>query len=128
MAIAVLFTGVLLVNLRICGIFARSTAGAALFRRFAPWQLGALLILIATGLLMIVAEPERVLDNSVFWQKMVFVLVGTVITALQARPLMRAIRPGAPIAPSLPMKIAAVAAIAACVMAIIDGRWIAYAL
>ena len=45
-------------------------------QRFGPWLSGALVVLLATGLALIVGEPERELLAFSFWLKMVLVAIG----------------------------------------------------
>ena len=47
--------------------------------RFGPWLTGALWLLLATGTLMIIGEPERELVTFSFWAKMVLVALGVLI-------------------------------------------------
>jgi hypothetical protein len=47
--------------------------------RFGPWLTGALCLLLATGLLMVVGEPERELVTFSFWAKMSLVAAMTLI-------------------------------------------------
>jgi len=52
--------------------------------RFGPWLTGALWLMLATGILMIIREPVRELVTFSFWLKMFLVAVSTVIaTAFQ---------------------------------------------
>ncbi len=55
----------------------RQTAG-----RFGPWMIGALCLQLVTGIVMIVAEPVRELVNFSFWTKMLFLVVGTVLSGI----------------------------------------------
>jgi len=49
--------------------------------RFCPWLTGALCLMLATGVLMVVGEPVRELVTFSFWLKMLLVAVSTAITA-----------------------------------------------
>jgi hypothetical protein len=42
-------------------------------QRFGPWLTGALWVLLATGALLVLAEPPRELDSVSFWLKMTLV-------------------------------------------------------
>jgi glucan phosphoethanolaminetransferase (alkaline phosphatase superfamily) len=48
-------------------------------RRFGPWLTGALCLLLASGGLLVVAEPVRELVTFSFWLKMAFVAVLTAL-------------------------------------------------
>lgn len=110
LAIAVVLASALVVALRLAGAFATDAPREAVLGRHLPWLGGALLVLLATGLLMILGEPDRTLTNDVFWLKMGLVLVAFVATRLTPRA------GGAVALVALGLWIA----IAAC------GRWIAY--
>lgn len=47
--------------------------------RFLPWLTGALYVMLATGLLMVVGEPVRELVTFSFWLKMSLVAISTLI-------------------------------------------------
>jgi hypothetical protein len=53
---------------------------AATTRRFAPWLWASLAILLASGLLMVIAEPARELHNIFFWSKMALLAVASATT------------------------------------------------
>jgi hypothetical protein len=50
--------------------------------RFGPWLSGALCVLLATGIFMIIGEPARELLAFSFWFKMFLIAVGTLIAAV----------------------------------------------
>lgn len=70
LAIALVFTSALLVNLRIWLLFDRDRPLPEIADRFVPviWQV--LLVLLVTGSLLIIAEPRRSLQNTSFYLKM----------------------------------------------------------
>src|SRR5262249_44904921 len=49
--------------------------------RFGPWLTGALCVLLATGIVMVIGEPARELLAFSFWLKMFLVGLGTLIAA-----------------------------------------------
>ena len=51
-------------------------------KRFGPWLTGALCLLLASGTLLVVGEPERELVTFSFWAKMSLVAVMTLIAVL----------------------------------------------
>ena len=53
--------------------------------RFWPWLLGALLVLLSTGAVMVIGEPARELLAFSFWLKMSLVVAGTVLTGAVSR-------------------------------------------
>src|SRR6266702_3168429 len=66
LAIAVVMSSVLLVNLRLVGVLAHGDKLSTLTRRYLPWIWAALLVLLISGLTLVVGEPKRELLNPVF--------------------------------------------------------------
>ena len=85
--VAVVITATFLVSLRILGIFDRSEAVAALARRFLPSVWYALIVLLVTGLLLIIGEPERALTNPMLGLKMLMLVSVAGLTGILQRPL-----------------------------------------
>ena len=69
----------LMMTLRVLGWAGTDQTVLATQARFGPWLTGALCLLLASGGLLIVAEPVRELVTISFWIKMVFVATLTVI-------------------------------------------------
>ena len=69
-AIGIVLSSVLMVDLRIFGWAGWTRRSAETTRRFAPWLWGALGVLFATGAMMVVGEPVRELLSLSFWLKM----------------------------------------------------------
>jgi signal transduction histidine kinase len=67
---------VLMLTLRVLGMAGADRTLLQTQQRFGPWLTGALLLLLATGLVLVVAEPERELLAFSFWLKMVLVACG----------------------------------------------------
>ena len=87
-AIAVVLGSAIVSDLRLAGVLATDETPRTVVRRHLPWMWGALLVLLATGIIMAVGEPNRVLMNSVFWMKMGLVLVAFVLTLLFRLPIL----------------------------------------
>ena len=81
-AIGVVLTSVLMINLRILGWAGHDQTLRETTDRFGPWLSWALLVLLVTGISMVVGEPVRALLSFSFWLKMFFVAVGTLIAAI----------------------------------------------
>ena len=77
--IGVVLACVLMMTLRILGYAGMDQTMVQTQQRFGPWLKGALWLLLGTGLLMIVGEPERELITFSFWAKMVLVALGATI-------------------------------------------------
>lgn len=126
-AVSVVVTSALMIDLRLFGVRWQDQAVAAVTRRFAPCIWWSLPVLFATGVVLIIAEPVRSLQNPVFLLKMAL-LVGAIFITLACQVPMRkdarfweasqGRRRGAQLiaAVSLPFWIGIVFA----------GRWIAY--
>jgi hypothetical protein len=75
----------LMMTLRVLGWAGTDQTVLATQARFGPWLTGALCLLLASGGLLIVAEPVRELVTISFWVKMVFVATLTAMAvAFQA--------------------------------------------
>jgi hypothetical protein len=126
-AVAAVLTSALMIDLRLFGIRWQDQPVAAVTRRFAPVIWWSLPVLLATGAVLIVAEPARALQNPVFFLKMSLLAVAVCITLACELPMRKdsrfwevspGRRRGAQLiaAVSLPFWIGIVFA----------GRWIAY--
>jgi hypothetical protein len=81
LAIAVVMSSVLLINLRVVGILGHGERLSVFTHRYLPWVWVALAVLLISGTTLIVGEPRRELLNSIFWIKM-SLLVGVVLITL----------------------------------------------
>ncbi len=80
-AIGIVMSSVFMVDLRLLGWAGTDQTLAETTRRFAPWLWGALGVLLATGVLMVVGEPVRELLSLSFWLKMSLIVVGAAVAA-----------------------------------------------
>jgi hypothetical protein len=126
LAIAVLFCGAAMLNVRILanapGIDPEATA-----RRFLPWIWSGLAALLTSGLVLVVGEPARELLNEVFWAKMLLIAAALLATLAMVRAgggasgqLAMHVRA------SLAQRALAGLALALWLAVITAGRWIAY--
>ena len=81
-AIGVVLGSVFMIDLRVLGLAGRDQSLTETTGRFGPWLSGALCVLLATGVLMVIGEPARELLAFSFWLKMFLVAVGTVTAAV----------------------------------------------
>ena len=127
LAVAAVISSILLVNLRLIGVKDRNQPLATVTARYLPIVWYGLPILLATGAILIIAEPSRSLQNSVFVVKMMLVVLAAALTLACQIPLGRDDRfwdcsssrrrlAGLMACLSMPLWIAIVFA----------GRWIAY--
>jgi hypothetical protein len=126
LAIAVLIGSALVSDLRLAGVLARDETPAIVVRRYLPWMWAALAVLLLTGLLMVAAEPDRTIANTVFWSKMALVLGAFVLTLFFKKPLLDPDFRAEHIGWSKFIKPTAWISLAAWIAVIFCGRWIAY--
>lgn len=128
LAIATGFCSVLMVNLRVLGVSGHGLSIEQVTRRYAPWMWGAVTVLVATGTVLIIAEPVRELINSIFWVKMGLVVMLVLISVgFQSRLRKTAVRSETGEARRNGVQAAAIGLIGLWCIVIIAGRWIAYA-
>jgi hypothetical protein len=72
-------------NLRLLGISSRGRSISTLVRVLVPWMYFALVVLLITGILQTIIEPERQLTTPAFWWKMVMIVVVVCLTVWFAR-------------------------------------------
>jgi hypothetical protein len=87
--ISVVLACVLMMTLRVIGVSGGDRTLLQTQRRFGPWLMGALLVLLLTGTTLVVGEPERELLSFSFWLKMILVAGGTCLAAWFAHSLRR---------------------------------------
>jgi hypothetical protein len=88
-AIAILFSSVLMVGLRVMGWAGRDQTLKATVERFCPWFWGSLVVLAITGMILIVTEPPRQLLAISFWLKMSILAIAIAIAVLFLRSIDR---------------------------------------
>jgi hypothetical protein len=81
MSIAIIMISVGILNLRLLGVAGTSLTIASVTRRLTPWIWGALFVLLVTGTVQTIAEPDRELLNMTFGLKMVMLAIVIAITA-----------------------------------------------
>ncbi len=82
--IAVLFFSVLFLDARLIGLGDRDHSIVEVEAQYLPWVWRALPVLLLSGAILIIGEPERSLLNPAFWVKMLC-LVGAIVTTLLLR-------------------------------------------
>jgi hypothetical protein len=117
-AIAAVVVSAALINLRALGVLEIDRPQRALVRAWLPVILGALVVLALTGVLLIASEPGRALFRTVFWVKLVLIVVATAVTAAHGFCTPRS---------RLVPRALAIASVLLWLGVIFAGRWIAYA-
>ena len=128
LAIAAVMSSVLMIDLRLIGVLGRDQSLARVFERFKPVIWWTLPILLATGIIMIIGEPARSLENSVFQLKMTLLVAAIIVTLsfqipLRANAAFWELSSGRRTA----VKMIAVLSLLLWVGIVFAGRWIAYA-
>jgi uncharacterized membrane protein SirB2 len=126
LCVAIVFSSAVLVDLRIFRLFERDEPLREVTRRFLPPIWPVLLILLATGSLLIIGEPRRSLVNTTFYLKMALLLVAILLTATLQRMVLAS--PGVFEDRSRQMAGRALATVSILVWCgiLFAGRWIAY--
>jgi hypothetical protein len=125
LGVAVLFSSVILLDLRVLRALLRDAPLAQVAQRFLPVIWPVLLVLLVSGSLLIIGEPRRTLLNATFYLKMALLLVAIVLTAGLQRSFASAFwdkgrgRQAAG-------RLAAVLSILVWCGILFAGRWIAY--
>jgi hypothetical protein len=129
LCIAVVISAVLLVHLHTLGLAMRAQSSALLAARFLPGLWWALILLLLSGSILIVAEPERSLPNYMFQVKMSLLIVAITLTLLYQVPLRKdpTYWEKTPARRTNSVAIAIVSLLA-WVGIVFAGRWIAYAI
>jgi hypothetical protein len=127
LAIAAVASSALMIDLRLIGVFWANRAMKDVSSRFLPLVWWPLLILLATGIIMIIAEPARSLKNPAFQLKMLLLIAALIVTGLFQFLQRRNVSFGD--LRSGPRAAAATLAIVSMLLwssIIFAGRWIAY--
>ena len=127
LARAALIGSVLVTDLRLVGLLAVDTSPQAVASRYMPWIWSALAVLVCSGLVLVIGEPERTLLSPVFWSKMVLVVTATLLTFSFKRPLLRSDLHAPTSSWARATKPLAWASLIIWIAVIFCGRWIAYA-
>jgi uncharacterized membrane protein SirB2 len=126
LAFALVVASALMINLRLTGVFARDQSLDRIAARFLPFIWWPMLVLLATGAIMIVGEPARALKNPVFQLKIVLVIAAVVVTCIFQR-MRRNPGLGDPARGARSAaRLVAFVSMALWVSIIFAGRWIAY--
>jgi hypothetical protein len=124
--IATLIGASLVMDLRLAGVLAVDEAPQIVVRRHLPWMWAGLGVLLLSGLTLGLAEPDRVMTNSLFWIKMGLVLTGFFLTLLFRYPMLKPDFQGENVRLAALVKPMAWLSLAIWVAVVCYGRWIAY--
>ena len=135
LSVAMVFTSVVMIELRILGVTKSQTVEQAA-HRFVPWIFGGIVVLALTGSVLIVGEPKRSLPSYEFQMKMVCLAIAVAFTLAFAHSVHRhapiwetvggAGRPTQNASARALVNVLALVALLVWSMVVVYGRWIAY--
>lgn len=79
--IGVVFGAAVMISLRLLGVPSGGRSISQLVATLVPWMYRALVILLMTGLVQTIAEPERQFVAPVFWIKMLMIICVVLLTS-----------------------------------------------
>lgn len=129
LAISVVLASMAMFDLRLLGWGGTRHSVRSLSQRFMPWLWGSLLVLAASGSILIIGEPKRALGNVFFASKMCMLATVIMVTLGFQAVLKRDLeRGGTDLAPAhfAVAKIAGLVSLALWVGIAVAGRLIAY--
>ena len=124
LAIALVATSALMIDLRLLGAYGIDLPGRRIAARYVPLLWWPILILLATGTLLIVGEPARSLKNPAFQLKMLLLIAALAVSVLCQARLRRLEAAARARGAARPLAIFSLLLWAGIIFA---GRWIAYA-
>jgi len=123
LAVCLVFTSAVVVSLRVWNLMGTDWNPHLWARRLYPPQWWALLVLLITGLLQVLAEPTRELPNPAFQIKMVGVIVAVVLAQWMTRQFYRGPED---VAARASVRLTSILLGVLWLGIIFAGRWIAY--
>ena len=121
LALAIFGGALLILDLRLLGLGLNTFKTSSIERSARPWQIGSVVTLIVTGVLLGVSEAVKLYDKYAFWVKMTALLAALLFTFLvRNRFAVRDPKDG------LAMKAVAIASLVVWFTVAAAGRWIGY--
>jgi hypothetical protein len=126
--IGVVFVSSVMISLRVLGRVRADEPFVEVWQRFAPWMWNGLVVMLVTGLILTLGEPEREFGALSFWLKMGLLVIAVVTTGVFGRTFAGAANASAAtgIEFSTGSKVIAITTIAIWLAIIFLGRAIAY--
>ena len=127
LCIAIVISAVFMVDLRLLGVIGRSQPTAAYTSRFLTWIWPTLVVLLASGSILIIGEPARSLMNPAFILKMSMLICVIVVTLTLQGAIKKNVAFWELSAPRRnAAKLMALVSLLLLVAIVFAGRWIAY--
>lgn len=123
LALALLGGTLLVVDLRLIGLGLRDQPVRQLARDAHPWLVGALLVMIATGVPLFLSESIKCYYNTAFWMKISTLPVAIVFTFTVRRKVAMADEADATL---VPRKLVALTSLTLWFGVAAAGRWIGF--
>ena len=122
LALSVLGGAVFVVDFRLMGFGLTERSASELWRAARPWTLGALTVMIVTGVLLFLSEPIKCYYSDAFWVKMTTLAIAIVFAfTIRSRVTRDAVRNTA----RLQMLVGALS-VALWIVVAAAGRWIGF--
>jgi len=132
LSVAMVFSSVVMIELRILGI-TRSQTIEQTAHRFVPWIFSGVAVLALTGSVLIIGEPQRSLPSYEFQMKMLYLAIAIAFTTAFSQSVRQHAlvweTAGATVRTAAARTLVnglALAALLAWSMVVVYGRWIAY--
>ena len=127
LSIAALFGSVLMLNLRVLGVVGMDQSMTDTYRRYMRWIWWSLACLIGSGIILLISEPVRNMVNSVFWIKMIFLVIAVALSLwFQHGVKKRMADWDVSSQGHAALRTGAVLIIIVWLLVMVGGRWIAY--
>jgi hypothetical protein len=127
LSVAIVMSSVFMVDLRLLGVIGRGYPTASYLNRFFPWVWFTLIVLLATGSILIIGEPARSLQNIAFQAKMIMLILAMIAIGVVHRPIGH--EPAFwELSDRRKLAAKAIAVVSLCLFVgiVFAGRWIAY--
>jgi uncharacterized membrane protein SirB2 len=127
LCIAVVVTSLAMLDFRLLRLTRRGPPAETMAAKFVPWVWRALVVLLITGILLTITEPNRELMNNAFRLKMLLVVLLVVLTLVVQRASVR--EPGywsSSLARQRLGQALGIGSLILCVAIVAAGRLIAY--
>jgi uncharacterized membrane protein SirB2 len=121
LSIACVMASIVMIDLRILGLAARSQAPQEMMRRLMPWLWWALGLLFLSGAMFVIARPRRYFVNPIFGIKFALLLASIVLTVILYR-----LHRNTDVSTGTTKALAALS-LCTWLGVVMAGRWIAYA-
>jgi hypothetical protein len=119
LALALLGGSVLIISLSVLGVGLK-TPPAEIYKSAHRYMNAAVIVLLATGILLGISEPVKLYGRQAFWVKMISLAVALLITYLAFNPLVRRGASG------IGMRSVTGLTMAAWLLVAMAGRWIGF--